>query len=140
MTSDCYNDTSASMNKQINQLLQESIDILPDHLTESPPHREIDHEIQVFDNALPPSQKPFHISQLELTELKIQLELLIDKGFIRPRKSPYATPVLFEKMKDGTVRMCVDYCVLNKITIKNKYPIPRIDEMLDQLTEAKIFS
>ncbi|CAF3996114.1 unnamed protein product, partial [Rotaria sp. Silwood1] len=79
MTSDCYNDTSASMNKQINQLLQESIDILPDHLTESPPHREIDHEIQVFDNALPPSQKPFQISQLELTELKSQLELLIYK-------------------------------------------------------------
>ncbi|CAF5087292.1 unnamed protein product, partial [Rotaria sp. Silwood1] len=140
MTSNCYTDTSSPMNKQINQLLQKFTDVFPADLTELPPHRDIDHEIKIFDNALPPSQQPFRMSQPELTELIRQLELLLEKGFILPSKSPYAAPVLFAKKKDGTLRMCVDYRALNKITIKNKYPIPRIDEMLDQLNGAKIFS
>ena len=65
---------------------------------------------------------------------------MIDNGFIRPSKSPYGAPVLFVKKKDGSLRMCIDYRALNKITVKNKYPLPRIDELLDRLTNVKVFS
>ncbi|CAF2747692.1 unnamed protein product [Rotaria sp. Silwood2] len=140
ITSNRYVDTSSSIDLQINQLLEEFEDVFPDDLIELPPKRDIDHEIKLFENVTPPSQQPFRMSQPELAELKRQLEILLEKGFIRPSKSPYAAPVLFAKKKDGTLRMCVDYRALNKITIKNKYPIPRIDEMLDQLNGAKFFS
>jgi len=140
MISNCYINPVTSTNQQINQLLQEFSDVFPDDVIELPPKRDIDHEIKIFDNVTPPSQQPFRMSQPELAELKRQLENLLEKGFIRPSKSPYAAPVLFAKKKDGTLRMCVDYRALNKITIKNKYPIPRIDEMLDQLYGANIFS
>ncbi|CAF4290313.1 unnamed protein product, partial [Rotaria sordida] len=89
------------------------------------------HEIKIFDNVTPPSQQPFRMLQSELAELKRQLEILLEKGFIHPSNALYAAPVLSAKKKDGTLHMCVDYCASNKITIKNKYPIPRIDEMLD---------
>jgi len=140
ITSNCSTDTATSTNKQINKLIEEFNDLFPNDLTELPPKRNIDHEIKIIENTTPPSQQPFRMSQPELAELKHQLEILLEKGFIRPSKSPYAAPVLFAKKKDGTLRMCVDYRALNKITIKNKYPIPRIDEMLDQLNGAKIFS
>ena len=65
---------------------------------------------------------------------------MIDNGFIRPSKSPYEAPVLFVKKKDGSLRMCIDYRALNKITVKNKYPLLRIDELLDRLTNVKVFS
>ncbi|CAF1490148.1 unnamed protein product, partial [Rotaria sordida] len=89
------------------------------------------HEIKIFDNVTPPSQQPFRMSQSELAELKRQLEILLEKGFIHPSNTLYAAPVLSAKKKDGTLHMCIDYCASNKITIKNKYPIPHIDEMLD---------
>ncbi|CAF3434864.1 unnamed protein product [Rotaria socialis] len=139
-TSDCYINTTSSIDTNIAQLLAEFSDIFPDDLTELPPKRDIDHEIKIFDNITPPSKQPYRMSQPELAELKRQLEILLDKGFIRASKSPYAAPVLFAKKKDDTLRMCVDYRALNKLTIKNKYPIPRIDEMLDQLNDAKCFS
>ncbi|KAL0291047.1 UNVERIFIED_CONTAM: RNA-directed DNA polymerase [Sesamum calycinum] len=77
---------------------------------------------------------------LELKELKKQLEELLDKGFIWPSISPWGAPVLFVKKKDRSMRLCVDYRQLNRITIKNKYPLPRIDELLDQLKGATVFS
>ena len=76
----------------------------------------------------------------ELKELKEQLEELLRKGFVRPSISPWGAPILFVKKKDGTMRLCVDYRELNKITIKNKYPLPRIDDLFDQLSGATIFS
>ncbi|KAL0455222.1 UNVERIFIED_CONTAM: Retrovirus-related Pol polyprotein from transposon [Sesamum latifolium] len=76
----------------------------------------------------------------ELKELKKQLEELLDKGFIRPSISPWGAPVLFVKKKDGSMRLCIDYRQLNRITIKNKYPLPRIDDLLDQLKGATVFS
>src|SRR6476469_6825807 len=76
----------------------------------------------------------------ELAELRKQLQELLDKGFIRPSTSPYGAPILFVKKKDGSMRMCVDYRMLNKITVKNRYPLPRIDELLDRLHGAKYFS
>jgi hypothetical protein len=76
----------------------------------------------------------------ELAELKTQLQELLDKGYIRPSSSPWGCPALFVKKKDGSLRMCVDYRPLNAITIKNKYPLPRIDVLFDQLAGAKVFS
>ena len=80
------------------------------------------------------------MSILELTELKIQLQELLDKGYIRPSVSPWGAPVLFVKKRDGTLRLCIDYIQLNKVTIKNKYPLPRINELFDQVRGDKIFS
>ncbi|KAL5782564.1 hypothetical protein ACOSP7_007593 [Xanthoceras sorbifolium] len=76
----------------------------------------------------------------ELKELKIQLQELLDKGFIRPSVSPWGAPVLFVKKKDGSMRLCINYRQLNKLTIKNKYPLPRIDDLFDQLIGASVFS
>ncbi len=80
------------------------------------------------------------MSPLELEELRKQLDDLLEKGFIKPSKSPFGAPILFVHKKDGGLRMCVDYRALNKITVKNRYPIPRIDDLLDQLNGAKVFS
>ena len=76
----------------------------------------------------------------KLRELKAQLQELLSKGFIRPSASPWGAPVLFVKNKDGSFRMCIDYMQLNKVTIKNKYPLPRIDDLFDQLQGACTFS
>ena len=72
--------------------------------------------------------------------MKLQLQELLEKGFIRPSVSPWGAPVLFVKKKDGTLRLCIDYRQLNKLTVKNKYPLPRIDDLFDQLKGASIFS
>ena len=80
------------------------------------------------------------MAPLELKELKLQLQELLEKGFIRPSVSPWGAPVLFVKKKDGTLRLCIDYRQLNKLTVKNKYPLPRIDDLFDQLKGASIFS
>ena len=76
----------------------------------------------------------------ELKELKVQLQELLDKGYIRPSVSPWGAPVLFVKKKDGTMKLCIDYRQLNKVTIHNKYPLPRIDDLFDQLQGARVFS
>jgi hypothetical protein len=80
------------------------------------------------------------MSHEELKELKVQLEELLAKGYIKPSKSPYGAPVLFVHKKDGTLRMCVDYRALNKATVKNRYPLPRINDLFDRLSGAKVFS
>ncbi|KAL0534115.1 hypothetical protein IC582_028396 [Cucumis melo] len=76
----------------------------------------------------------------ELKELKVQLQELLDKGFIRPSVLPWGAPVLFVKKKDGSMRLCIDYRELNKVTVKNRYPLPRIDDLFDQLQVATVFS
>ena len=81
----------------------------------------------------------YKIALAELKELKIQLQDLVGKGFIQLSVSPWGAPVLFVKKKDGTMRLCIDYRQLNKITIKNKYPLPRIDNLFDQLQGASVF-
>nr|AAL79340.1 Putative 22 kDa kafirin cluster; Ty3-Gypsy type [Oryza sativa]AAM48279.1 Putative 22 kDa kafirin cluster; Ty3-Gypsy type [Oryza sativa Japonica Group]AAP53268.1 retrotransposon protein, putative, Ty3-gypsy subclass [Oryza sativa Japonica Group] len=83
---------------------------------------------------------PYRMAPVELKELKLQLKELEDKGFIHPSVSPWGAPVLFVKKKDGSLRLCTDYRELNKVTIKNKYPLPRIDDLFDQLQGARVFS
>mgnify|MGYP004677911297 FL=1 len=80
------------------------------------------------------------MAPMELKELKVQLEDLLKKGFVRPSISPWGAPVLFVKKKDGSLRLCIDYRELNRVTIKNKYPLPRIDDLFDQLRGAMVFS
>jgi hypothetical protein len=88
----------------------------------------------------PPAKAPYKMSHEELKELKVQLEELLAKGYIKPNKSPYGAPVLFVHKKDGTLKMCVDYRALNKATMKNRYLLLQIDDLFDRLSEAKVFS
>jgi hypothetical protein len=88
----------------------------------------------------PPAKAPYRMSHEELKELKVQLEELLAKGYIKPNKSPYGARVLFVHKKDGTLRMCVDYRAFNKETVKNRYPLPCIDDLFDRLSGAKVFN
>ena len=115
-------------------------DVFPEELPGLPPHREIEFSIDVVLDATPASITPYRMAPLELKELKLQLQELLEKGFIRPSVSPWGAPVLFVKKKYGTLRLCIDYRQLNKLTIKNKYLLPRIDDLFDQLKGASIFS
>ncbi|CAI7881261.1 unnamed protein product [Closterium sp. NIES-53] len=125
----------------IQKLLEEFEDVLPDDLPDKlPPYRTHQHEFIEEPGSKPTFRAPYRLSPTELADMKKQIEYLLDKGLIRPSTSPYGAPVLFTPKPDGSLRMCIDYGALNKQTIKNKYPIPRIDDLLDQLRGATIFS
>jgi hypothetical protein len=119
--------------------LSEYLDVFPADITSLPPEREIEFSIELIPGAEPVSAAPYRMLPLELKELKSQLEELIQKHFIRPSVSPWGAPVLLVKKKDGSMRLCIDYRQLNKVTIKNKYPLPRIDDLLNQLKGATMF-
>jgi hypothetical protein len=121
-------------------VVQEFLDVFPEDFPGLSLDREIEFCIDLIPGAAPISKAPYRMAPAELKELKKQIQELLDKGFIRPSVSPWGAPVLFVKKKDGTFRMCIDYRELNKITIKNKYPLPRIDDLFDQLQGARIFS
>jgi hypothetical protein len=105
-----------------------------------PPDRDIEFAIELQPRTAPISKRPYRMPPAKLAELRKQLQELLDKGFIRPSTSPWGCPALFVKKKDESLRMCVDYRPLNAVTIKNKYPLPRIDVLFDQLVGAKVFS
>ncbi|GKF81476.1 putative reverse transcriptase domain-containing protein, partial [Tanacetum coccineum] len=88
----------------------------------------------------PVDRAPYRLAPSEMEELSTQLQELSDKGFIRPSSSPWGAPVLFVKKKDGSFRMCIDYRELNKLTMKNRYPLPRIDDLFDQLQGSSVYS
>ena len=96
--------------------------------------------IELVPGTNPISKTPYRMAPNEMKELKKQIEELLEKGFIRPSVSPWGAPVLFVKKKDGSLRLCIDYRELNKVTVKNKYSLPHIDDLLDQLSGAQIFS
>ena len=100
----------------------------------------IEHEIKIDSQFKPPNTPLYRLSFTEQEELKKQLQILSNSNLIRPSNSPFGSPVLFVKKKSGELRMCVDFRALNNITVKNRYPLPRIDDMLDQLSNAKVFS
>ena len=106
-----------------------------------PLKRELDFTIELVPGAVPNSKSPYQMNILELNELKSQLIELIDKKYIRPSVSPpWRALVIFVKKKDGTLRLFIDYHQLNKMTIKNRYMFPRIDDLFDQLCGATVFS
>ncbi|KAL4028406.1 hypothetical protein IC575_011602 [Cucumis melo] len=115
-------------------------DVFPEELPGLPPHREVEFAIELELGTVPISRAPNRMAPAELKELKVQLQELLNKGFIRPSVSPWGTPVLFVKKKDGSMRLCIDYRELNKVTVKNRYPLPRIDDLFDQLQGATVFS
>jgi hypothetical protein len=127
--------------KSIQKVLKEFKDVMPNELPKHlPPRRGVDHEIELVPGTKPPARAPYRMAIPELQELRKQLTELIDAGFIRPSKAPYGAPVLFQKKHDGSLRLCIDYRALNKITIKKKYPIPLIADSFDQLSGARYFS
>jgi hypothetical protein len=115
-------------------------DVFPDELPDMPPNRDVEFVIELQPGTAPISKRPYRMPPKELAELKNQLQELLDKGYIRPSYSPWGCPALFVKKKDGSLRLCLDYRPLNEVTIKNKYPLPRIDVLFDQLAGAKILS
>eukprot|EP00257_Ricinus_communis_P019332 XP_015578290.1 uncharacterized protein LOC107261709 [Ricinus communis] len=128
----------ATLTSPIRGVLDEFRDVMPPELPKKlPPRREVDHEIELESGAKPPAFAPYRMAPPELEELRRQLKELLDAGYIRPSKAPYGAPVLFQKKHDGSLRLCIDYRALNKITIKNKYLIPNIADIFDQLGGAK---
>jgi hypothetical protein len=121
-------------------VVREFSDVFPDDLSGMPPKRAIKFKIELQSDTAPISKAPYKMSQEELAELKIQLKDLLDKGFIRPSSPPWGCSTLFVSKKDKCLRLCVDYRPLNAVTIKNKYPLPRIDILFDQLAGAQVFS
>ena len=122
------------------EVVNEFEDVFPKDLPRLPPDREIEFAIELVPGAAPVSKAPYRLAPVELKELATQLQELLDKGMIRPSVSTWGAPVLFVKKKDGSLRLCIDYRELNKLTIKNKYPLPRIDDLFDQLKDAVYFS
>ena len=123
--------------KHVLQLHVDVFEDLPDGL---PPERPVDHTIPLEPGTTPIYQKTYKMGATELNELRAQLTSMLKKGYIQPSQSPYGAPILFVKKKDGGLRMCVDYRGLNAVTIKNRYPLPHIDELLDRLHGAQYFT
>ena len=116
-------------------------DVFPEKLPPGgPPQREVEIGIREVEGAVPPTRPPYRLSPAEQAESEEQIQDLLTSGFIRPSVSPYGPPILFVPKKDGRWRMCVDYRALNKQTIKDKFPLPRIDELLERLGKAKVFT
>jgi hypothetical protein len=133
-------DTTSAMPPALADVLREYSDVFADLPPGLPPARGVTHAVRVEPNSVPPARRAYRPTHAELAEMNRQIADLYAKGFIEPACSPYAAPVLFVQKKDGSLRMCVDYRMLNKITIKDKYPLPRIDELFDSLAGKCIFS
>ncbi|GKA81171.1 putative reverse transcriptase domain-containing protein [Tanacetum coccineum] len=115
-------------------------EVFPEDLLGLPPARPVEFQIDLIPGSAPVARVPYRLAPSEIKELSEQLQELSDKGFIRPSSSPWGAPVLFVKKKDGSFRMCIDYRELNKLTIKNHYPLPRINDLFDQLQGSSIYS
>jgi hypothetical protein len=143
-------DKAASNRMVLNQLdatstldirtVSEFLDVFPEELPGMPPDREIEFVIELVPVTAPIFKIQYRMAANQLVELKEQLQELLDKEYIRPSASPWGAPVIFVLKKDGTQRMCVDYHSLNEVTIKNMYPLPRIDDLFDQLKGGCVFS
>nr|CAD40075.1 OSJNBa0085C10.28 [Oryza sativa Japonica Group] len=139
--------SSESLRSRLNQITLEEIpivreypDVFPDDLPGMPPKRDIEFRIYLVPGTAPIHKRPYRMAANELAEVKRQVDDLLQKGYIRPSSSPWGAPVIFVEKKDHTQRMCVDYRALNDLTIKNNYPLPRIDDLFDQLKGATVFS
>ncbi|GKD41267.1 putative reverse transcriptase domain-containing protein [Tanacetum coccineum] len=129
-----------SEGKQIKDvpIVRDFLEVFPEDLPGLPPARPVEFQIDLIPGAALVARAPYRLALSEMKELPKQLQELSDKGFIRPSSSPWGAPVLFVKKKDGSFRMCIDYRELNKLTVKNRYPLPRIDDLFDQLQGSSI--
>ncbi|GJU81366.1 hypothetical protein Tco_1283731 [Tanacetum coccineum] len=114
--------------------------VFPEDLPGLPPVRQVEFQIDLIPGAAPVARAPYRLAPLEMQELSNQLQELTDRGLIRPSTSPWGAPVLFVKKKDESFRMCIYYRELNKLTIKNRYPLPKIDDLFDQLQGSSVYS
>jgi hypothetical protein len=121
-------------------VVSEFPDVFPKELPGMPPERKVEFAIELIPGTAPISKRAYRVSRPKLVELKKQIDELLEKGYIRPSTSPWTAPVLFVEKKDGTKRMCIDYRSLNEVIVKNKYPLPRIEDLFDQLRGASVFS
>jgi hypothetical protein len=121
-------------------IVSEYTDVFPEDLPGLPQDRQVEFRIELVPGTQPIARAPYRLAPSDMQELIKQLHELLEKGFIRPSSSPWGAPILFVKKKDGSMRMCTDYMEINKVTIKNRYPIPRIDDLFDQLQGASYFS
>ena len=132
---------SPEVRGKLKELVDEFKDVFPDTLPKGrPPKRDIVHEIRTEEGAKPPSRPPYRLGPAEQDEMEEQVKDLLAQGFIRPSASPYGAPILFVPKKDGRWRMCIDYRALNKQTVKDQFPLPRIDSLLERLGQATIFT
>jgi hypothetical protein len=114
-------------------VVNEFPNVFPEELPGMPPDRDTEFVIELMPSTAPIYKSPYRMATSELVELKEHIMELLEKGFIHPSSSPWGAPVIFVLKKDGTQRLCVDYHAMNEVTIKNKYPLPRIDDLFDQL-------
>ncbi|GJR01469.1 putative reverse transcriptase domain-containing protein [Tanacetum coccineum] len=121
-------------------ILREFLKVFLEDLPGLPPARQVEFQIDLVPGAAPVARAPYRLALAEMQELSTQLQELSDRGFIKPSSSPWGAPVLFVKKKDGSFRMCIDYRELNKLTVKNRYPLPRIDDLFDQLQGSRVYS
>jgi hypothetical protein len=121
-------------------VVNEFPNVFPKELPGTSPDRDIEFVIMLNTGTTPIYKTPFRMTTPELAELKEHIEELLEKGFTHPSSSPWGAPVIFVPKKDGTQRLCMDYRALNEVTVKNKYPLPRIDHLFDQLCSACVFS
>jgi hypothetical protein len=133
------NQLDASQGSKV-PLVNEFPYVFPEELPGMPPDQDIEFVIELKHGTAPIYKTPFRMTTPELAELKEHIKELLEKGFIHPISSPWGAPMIFVPKKDGTQRLCVDYHALNEVTIKNKYPLPRIDDLFDQLCGACVFS
>jgi hypothetical protein len=118
------------------RIVLEFTDVFLEELPGMPPKRKVEFAIELIPGTAPISKRVYRVSGPELVELKKQIDELLEKGYIRPSTSPWVALVLFVEKKDGTKRMCIDYRSLNEVIVKNKYPLPRIEDLFDQLRGA----
>jgi hypothetical protein len=121
-------------------MVNEFPDVFPEELPGIPPNRDIKFVIDLVHGTTPIYERPYRMVAKQLAELKDQIKDLLEKSYIHPSSSPWRAPVIFVPKKDDTQRMCVDYRALNEVTVKNKSPLPRIDDLFDQLCGACVFS
>jgi hypothetical protein len=133
------NQLDASQGSEV-PVVNEFPDVFPEELPGMPPDRDIEFVIELKPGTIPIYKTPYRMATPELAELKEHIKELLEKGFIHPSSSPWGAPVIFVSKKDGTQRLCMDYHALNEVTVKNKYPLPRIDNLFDQLYGACVFS
>jgi len=121
-------------------VLQQFQDVFHTEISELLLHKEVVFSIELVPGATPTSNTPYRMSTLELVELKLQLKEMLDKGYIKPSVSTWGAPILFLKKKNGTLKLCIKYREFNKVTIKNKYLLLRIDDLFDKLKGEAVFS
>nr|GEZ85414.1 putative reverse transcriptase domain-containing protein [Tanacetum cinerariifolium] len=121
-------------------MIRDFPEVFPNDLPGLPSHRQVEFRIDLVPGATPVAHAPYRLAPSEMKELAKQLQELSEKGFIRPSSSPWGAPVLFVKKKDESFRMCIDFRALNKLTVKNRYPLPRIDDLFDQLQGSSVYS